>query len=692
MTLFRSTIAIAFACVLTFAQTKATDPSSQTQDPLQSMVIRIDVNLVQVDAVVTDSDGNPVTDLTADDFTVIQDGKTQKITNFSFVKARPRIVRTVSVAKPAPRGAAPAPISPPKPLAPSEARRVVALVVDDLGISFRTSVRVRDSLKDWVDNKMEPGDLVAIVQTGMGMGVLQQFTDDKRMLYAAIDRVRYNTMGRVGSEEMSSNVLNSEHEIALTLGSLGSIQYVLEGLKALPGRKSLIIFSDSLKMKFKGDSNMVAVGQEDLVVRDTMQRLIESANRSSVVIHTIDAKGLVVLLPSGNPEDPVSYSAPMEGLLDSQDAMVVLAKATGGLFVQNRNDIDKSLQEVVEDGEAYYLLGYQPDEDVAAEMKSGKIKFHDIRVRINRRGLRVRTRTGFLGTPEKPTLLEDLSPEQRIAQSLYSPFASGSLKIRLTAMFAQNQAEKMGVNALLHFDATNLAFLGQPDDFREAVVDIVAATFDPDGKQIDISDKRWTIRVKDAEYKRMLRDGISFLIHVPVTKPGPYQMRAVVVDTNSGEMGNATQYIEVPDIDSGKLALSGILLSEGDLKNKNEAEQAEGVIRSENPKGTAAIRMFEPGATLSWVYQVLNAKTDRDNKPSLQAQIRLFRDGKEIYEGEPSTITSEIPPKSKRIVVSGKMQLKQASPGEYALQVVVTDKLAKNRMAAQSIDFEVIGK
>ena len=71
-------------------------------------------------------------------------------------------------------------------------------MVDDLGLSFDSIARIRQSLQKWVDQQMQPGDLVAVIRTGAGMGALQQFTGDKRMLYAAIDRVKFNGLGRVG--------------------------------------------------------------------------------------------------------------------------------------------------------------------------------------------------------------------------------------------------------------------------------------------------------------------------------------------------------------------------------------------------------------------------------------------------------------------------------------------------------------
>src|SRR5881227_2557408 len=187
-------------------------PSSTTQTPSQKRegapekddVVRITSNLVQVDAVVTDKKGNPVTDLRPEDFEIYEDNRPQKITNFSFVSVEPG---AQPAGTPAPEsatahahtrtGEAVAPV-PPVHLRPEEVRRTFALVVDDLGLSFESMHFVRNALRKFVDEQMQPGDLVAIILTGAGVGALQQFTSDKRLLYAAIDRVKWNSRGRAG--------------------------------------------------------------------------------------------------------------------------------------------------------------------------------------------------------------------------------------------------------------------------------------------------------------------------------------------------------------------------------------------------------------------------------------------------------------------------------------------------------------
>src|SRR5690242_9028333 len=138
-------------------------------------VVKISVTLVQVDAVVTDKKGRHITDLKPEDFEISEDGKRQHITNFSYVAGQP-IASTPATesGKPA-KQALPMPPVPTR-LRPEQVRRTIALVVDDLGLSYESTSFVRDALKKFVADQMQEGDLVAIIRTGAGVGALQQFT------------------------------------------------------------------------------------------------------------------------------------------------------------------------------------------------------------------------------------------------------------------------------------------------------------------------------------------------------------------------------------------------------------------------------------------------------------------------------------------------------------------------------------
>jgi VWFA-related protein len=128
---------LALCCM---AQTKSDDD-----------VVRITTNLVQVDVIVTKS-GKPVRDLKVEDFEIFEDGKRQEITSFAFISSSAIARETASKNQNAPSGTAtPAEVSP----------RMIALVIDDLGLSAQSTADVRRQVRKFIDEKLDPTDLVA---------------------------------------------------------------------------------------------------------------------------------------------------------------------------------------------------------------------------------------------------------------------------------------------------------------------------------------------------------------------------------------------------------------------------------------------------------------------------------------------------------------------------------------------------
>ena len=318
----RHTFSVPFSCT-----------APQQTAPGDDDVVRITANLVQVDAVVTDKKGQQVTDLTDQDFEILEDKRPQKITNLSYIS----IKSPGSPSQPPSAAAAGNKTSPPVPvhLRPEQVHRTIALVVDDLGLSFESMVYVRQALKKFVDQQMQPGDLAAIIRTSAGTGALQQFTADKRLLYAAIERVRWYPFGRSrvssfapidldplarlgvrAAQSLPSNAnapatfgaggdgdLEQFRHDVFSVGTLGALKYVVQGMGALPGRKSVVLMSDGITIfkpvsRTSGESGAAARRSRDpesTGVLDSLRQLTDFANRASVVIYTMDARGLQAL-------------------------------------------------------------------------------------------------------------------------------------------------------------------------------------------------------------------------------------------------------------------------------------------------------------------------------------------------------------------------------------------------------------
>ena len=707
-------------------------PKDQAKPAKEEDVVRISVTLVQVDAVVTDKQGKPVTDLKSSDFEIYEDGRKQHITNFSFVGAQPESVPVPAVAptKPAPKSKATLPPGPPVRLRSDQVRRTIALVVDDLGLSFESTGAVRDALKKFVDQQMQPGDLVAIIRTGAGMGALQQFTADKRQLYAAIERVRWNMNGRSGvgafapidsnasgprsNREANSRISQNRDESArdavdelrteiYSVGTLGALNFIVRGLRELPGRKSVILLSDGFRLYNREQSSLRVI--------ESLRRLTDLANRASVVIYTIDARGLQTLTLTA--EDAVTASGQINGtvdeildtrrqeLFDTQQGLQYLAQETGGFGIRNSNDLGRGIKRVLDDQRGYYLLGYVPDYSTF-RLDRGQRKFHKIAVKVKTAGLNVRSRKGFYGIPEEVARPARRTPAQQVIGALMSPFTSGDVHLKLTSLFGHDPKAGSIVRSLLHIDPRDLSFTVKPDGSHEAVIDLVAVTFTDNGRIVQQEGRTYTLKVDDRHFAELLQRGFLYTVHVPVKKAGAYQLRVAVRDSESERVGSANQFIEVPDIGKKRLTLSGLVISGNDPAKRKMAERAasqpdsnkEGAVEDADPLAGPSMRIVRRGMELDYAFVIYNAQAEpKTNQLQLVYQVLLLKDGKQIFAGRAAPISVGQVADLNHVPASGGLRLgTDLDPGEYVLQVIVTDKLAKEkyRVATQWMDFELV--
>ena len=587
---------------------------------IQEPTLRITVTMVQVDAVVTDRQGRHVANLNSGDFQIFEDGKPQKITYFSYVPGAAPPLRTA--ARTHSGKTVPTVVPGGSKSTPESTRRTVALVVDDLGMSFESTHHVRENLRKFVDEQMQPGDLVAILRTGIGVGALQQFTTDKRVLYAAIDRIRWNIRSRTGpfifnstgynpvqaevqqtvdsGEHTSEFSRNSDEELyALqrqisSVGTLGALSYVIRGLSGLPGRKSVVLFSDGLKVfnTPKDVQNRRDRDQDRLLTQ--LRSLTDQANRAAVVIYAVDTRGLVYpgLQAADDTSDPNFDAAAVEDdrrddFLQKWDGMKYLTRHTGGIFYKNTNDLAGAAAAAVADVSGYYLLGYNPDASTFMR-DAGRSRYHRLRVKVNRPQLIVRTRFGYYGIPDSAKPPAPTSPEQQLADAISSPFDSGGINLRLTSVFGNDPKLGSYLLSLLHVDAKDLAFTEDPDGTRHAKVEFLSLTYGESQKPEDQHKVTQQIDLKKEDYPNALKWGFVYTIQHQVKKPGAYQVRTAIRDAGSGKVGSASQFVQVPDVTKGGMALSGIMMQTG-------ISGGAGGAAAVQPLAGPAMPVFRPG-------------------------------------------------------------------------------------------------
>lgn len=681
-------------CVLSqgMAQTQtAPPPPPPVQQPTdQDDVVRITTNLVQIDAVVT-KDGKPVADLKAEDFEIFEDGKRQSITSFAYVSNTPRTTEPGST--PAAERDKSVPFT---PLKRDDTRRTLAIVIDDLGLSAASMSDVRRQLRKFVAEKLQPHDLVAIIRTGGQVGALQQFTNDKRVLNRAVDQLRWNLCSRVGIDVLpptlaTFGVTNPDSSCGggSFFTTMGALRVVLDALAELPGRKAMMVLSDSLPTEtqdfpfFRYDSEPVS---ESSLRSMALQRIAEKAIRSSVVIYSIDTQGLQPVGPTA--ADRSSANLRMTGhdasnslmaararlLFQRQAGGEIIARQTGGFQIKNSNDY--KFERVLEEQSGYYLIGYRPTEETFNK------KFHRISAKVKRSGMTLRTRYGFFGYSEEDDIKR---PQPKTNLALMSPFGTQDITVDFTSFFANDKLAGSVIRSFLYLNTRDLTFV-KANEKHEANIELHGVIFGDNGAVVEQINHASVLSLADKEYEQALREGIRVRFDMPARKPGSYQVRVAARDVTSSRIGSAGQFVAVPDLKKKRLAASGIVL-------RGVADVVE-TETSEVAAATPALRRFLPNSDLYFAIVVYNAVLDRaSRRPNLVVESKLFRDGKRVtsYPEAPVDVSNQ--PDLERIFVSRMIRLgADLEPGNYYLQLVITDKAAgeKQAPAVQWVDFEIV--
>jgi VWFA-related protein len=714
-----------------FAQQPTPAPVSAPGDE----VVRITTNLVQMDLVVTDKKGRLVTDLRPEDFEILEDARPQQITHFAYVDNEPAAAANAPAPAPTPKDKRQTVLPPPARLRPEQVRRTIALVVDDLGLSFENVPTMRDALRKFVERQMQPNDLVAIVRTSAGMGALQQFTNDRRQLLAAIERIRWtpnsrggvNTFASVdpnpqggvfaerptGRDEVIDNgtaldAVNKLREDIFTVGTLGALNFVVRGMQELPGRKSVMLFSEGFALFRESRRN------ERVFI--ALRQLVDQANRASVVVYTVDPRGLVYTgmtaadnfagLSAQQISDRLSNRS--QQLFDTQGGLIYLAQQTGGFAVRNTNDLAGGIRQVLDDQRGYYLIGYRP------ATATFDRRFHRLTARVTtRKGLRVRMRTGFYGIADEDLRRPKRTRAEQLSAALASPFNAGDVHLRLTPLFSHDQQSGSFIRTLMHIDARDLTFTTEADGWHKTELDVAAVAFGDNGQVLGQVGRTQTFSLREDVYRAALAGGIVYSFDVPVAKGGAYQLRMAVRDNATEHVGSASQFVEVPDLRKQRLTLSGLIVSGARAANADarpqttSASKETGAAAAPGQDGAApstadtadllagpAIRRLRHNTLLDYACVIYNATTDKaTNLPQLTLQVRLFRDGQQVFADQPQPLKLTPQPDMSRISATGRLRLgTDLTPGEYVLQLVVTDALAdrKHNTAVQWSDFEII--
>ncbi len=688
--MFRMILATVFT-VLMFCQAGAAQ-QSQSSSADQDEPIRLKADLVDLRVVITDRNGRFVGDLKREDFEILDEGKHEDISFFSLARvARESASRTNGQ-----------PRSTPTTNSASTGSTIV-LLVDSLHLSSNSLHRVKQQLKQFIDEQITDEDSVAVIATAGAPGAFQQFVKDRRMLKYAIDRITpfrpdsslftpYVAAAVAAGDDQAfagaAQIIAAEEgpvvfpgasqyvrakarqvigeAAALRKAMLATLKGVCETLASLPGQRMVVVLSDGFTLYEDGGS----------VANSEVQAVTGRASRSGIVIYALDARGLsappsftsshnVGIDRSGSVLSQMSKSD-----RDQQDVLKTFARDTGGEAYLNSNDLNRSLQKMLVSNATFYELAYYP----AGDRVAGKFRTLTVSVK-NHPEYVVRAQRGY--SPFEPSKQDPpLAGRKKLIKAMTAPLAATEIRVTSSADFIEREADNSQVSLRVHFDGASFEY---PMRGQRYSIDceVLVAVHDTSGKLVHSVVDAIRGPLTEGQLEQARREGYLYARRIKL-KPGLYQVRVGVEDRAGSIIGTATSWVEVPNLAKGKLAMSSLFLA----REVNEA--GSGQVGSIGTRLTLGKASFKSGDAASYRFVAYNASTER---PALM-RTEILQGDAVVYEGPWKELASRAIGKDRKgTEIAGRIEL-GLSPGLYELKVALRDESSKKE-TERRVPFEV---
>lgn len=699
-------------------QPQQATPAPQRQD--DEDVVRVNTQLVQTDVMVFDKSGKFIEGLKPEHFELKVDGRETPISFFDRVQAGTvnedaQLAAARGLKSPAGGG-----------VLPLDRGRTVLFFVDDLHLSGGSSMRMRKTLLRFIDEEIGQNDWAAVIAASGQVGFLQQFTDEKVVLRAAASRInprpfdtrdgQYPPMTEAHAlaierrdisvvgyfvdallkenpymrREQAESQVNQRANIILvqsrsvTVNTLASLLNTVRGTAQLPGRKLLFFISDGFMVEDRGNE-----------LRDWMRRVTDAAARAGVVIYSLDAEGLRTSMPDASSPNGFDSSGRLamtdfsEGSL-LQAPLFTLSLDTGGRALVNTNALGHAVSGALKETSVYYLLAWKPE--AAAEGGAPKYRRVEVAVR-GRPELRVIVRRGFFDRPppeepakekkknakekEKPQTVDASAQKQSpVERELHTAIREALPRVGLPTSLALgyvNAPDGAGLlTASIEVENSALTYeQGAQGEQPHATFDAVGVVLDDRGKSVNGFKQQLDVRPMPGATMSGQHVVFSSQMRVP---PGLYQVRVATRDTQSGRVGSAMRWVEIPEFKQGKLSLSSIFLGERRSSVRPEdmkpEDLARGVVLSVD-------RRFERSSWVRLTTFIYNAAPAADSKPDVALQIQVFRDDQPVFTAPLVKVSTEGVPDTSRIPYAAELALATFPPGRYVLQVTAIDRSSK---------------
>ncbi|OLE48680.1 MAG: VWA domain-containing protein [Acidobacteria bacterium 13_1_20CM_3_58_11] len=660
--------------------------------------IRVSSELVLVNVVAHDKKGNLVRDLKKGDFTLLEDGKKQEIATFDFENVDE--LATAGPAEAAVSGVAGgALLSARKQAEPSldaRDRRLILLFFDFSAMDPEQIDRSVDAAKKFVDTKMQPADLMALVSLATNMRVDLDFTDDKTKLRAALTAFHSGqgqgfdngvtgsaegaaeTSGAFSADDTDFNTFNADRKLL-------ALQSLMQALGKLPQKKSLIYFSNGISQS--GADNQSA-----------LRATTAAAVKANVSIYSLDIRGLQAFPPGGEAQaaslhGQSAYSGQsvlndLSGNAASQETLATLSSDTGGKAFFDSNDFGGVFSQVQKDSSAYYVLGFTSNNP----LKDGR--FRRLKVQVNRTDLKLDFRAGYYAGRDFEHL-NRADREQQLVDELDTQLPRVDVPLYAGAAYFRQDDAHYYLAVALVIPGSQIPFVTEKEK-DNATIDIIGEALE--GGKLRVGQLRDTVKLAVESTQQVRRKNVQYNTGF-VLAPGSYHLKFIVRENQSGRMGSFETDVQIPDLRKTPLKMSSVVLSSLRAPVANKKNGANPLVRDQLELVPNITHVFAPDQHLYLQYEVYDAakgknpaplganvqnRTAKDAPAAKPAKdsIRVFTNieflqgATKIYESKPVVANEVTALDRKAVIFQMDLPLEALKPGLYLCQVNVIDDVA----------------
>ncbi len=581
--------------------------------------------------------------------------------------------------------------------------RVYVIVLDDLHIHPLRTARVKAAARRFIERHFGLNDLAAVVYTGGRTEASQEFTNNRRLLLASIDKfmgqkMRSSTLERLdqfrrtegmrGAGERVDDPMMMERGFKAR-STLDSMRQLADYMAGVRGRRKAVLF---ISEGIDYDINDVFNNRDASTIIDSTRDAIGAATRANVSIYAIDPRGLSSMGDEGIevdsfPDDPstgISSTSMLDELRLSQDSLRTLSEETGGFAAVNRNDFDGAFERVVRDNSTYYLLGYYPQN----ERRDGR--FRRIEVRVKRPGLQVRFRRGYQaprGRAPETKAAEGASAAMRDAMNSPLPMAG----IGMSVFAAPFKAEKpnAAVTVTTEMQAGEFTFAEKNGTFANNL-EFGFTAIDSKGKMFPGERNTVNLALKPDTLARVKERGFRVVSQIDLP-PGRYQLRVAVAESG-GKSGSVLYDLEVPDFHAGSddapLTMSGLAITAASA-GQTPTARSKDPLRDFLPAPPVAVRAFERRDELALFAEVYeNAPGAPEHKVDITTTVRAA-DGRVVLQTQEERSSSELQGGRGGYGYSSRIPLAEFAPGVYVVHVEAKSRTAPDRGVGRDVEIRV---